>query len=509
MGDKDFCISLKYKSESLKLELKSQWILNKAEKNRKILNTISAFLNTKGGTLVIGVTDEKREIIGISNNIEEIKKIKGDIETAILNCISPSTWQNLIVLDTHLCEDKFLISIKVYKGDDEIYYSKQDNGIYKAYQRQNDKTVEANPSWLESKKIKPIKTWDFFETEFKYNENDFYTLKRFWYDKKQDRTINFNNTFFQNHYLISSEDNLTNTGTLFSDYHFPHNSSVVMAKWRGLTKSKTQLDISNSSNIETKNNLIVLYERMMDFILNKSGAVYLKTEQSSLIFPDYPEIAVREIVVNALAHRDYLQTNHTIRVEMFDDRLEIISAGSYLGGEKIQDLDFRQIRQKHRNVYIVDFLRILGLFEGTGSGIATVFDEYNQYQLKNERKPMFSSSDDEFRVILPNLNYNKKITDEYKFVPKYKEIFENSKIRQNSLAIPVENFFHNLTMEEKKQKIIEQIELNSKISIRKMAAHFQISVKTLKKIIKKLKEKNIIKFVGDNPKWGEWQVNKK
>lgn len=42
-----------------------------------------------------------------------------------------------------------------------------------------------------------------------------------------------------------------------------------------------------------------------------------------------------------------------------------------------------------------------------------------------------------------------------------------------------------------------------------MAAHFQISVKTLKKIIKKLKEKNIIKFVGDNPKWGEWQVNKK
>lgn len=32
MEDKDFCISLKYKSESLKLELKSQWILNKAEK---------------------------------------------------------------------------------------------------------------------------------------------------------------------------------------------------------------------------------------------------------------------------------------------------------------------------------------------------------------------------------------------------------------------------------------------------------------------------------------------
>lgn len=91
MRDKDFCISLKYKSESLKLELKSQWILNKAEKNKKILNTISAFLNTKGETLVIGITDEKREIIGISNNIEEIKKIKGDIETAILNCISPST----------------------------------------------------------------------------------------------------------------------------------------------------------------------------------------------------------------------------------------------------------------------------------------------------------------------------------------------------------------------------------------------------------------------------------
>lgn len=512
MESKDFCLSFKHRDESLELEYKRNWILSKPKENRNILNTISAFLNTQGGTIVIGVTDRKRKIVGVSDNIEEVRKIKGDIETTILNCITPETWQSFVTLDTEKCGDKFLISIKVHKDNTKMYLSKQDNGLPLPYQRKKDKTVVMDSEWQQIKRSEMnninYKTWDSFKTEFKYNENDFVTLKRFLSNKKQDRTINFNNKFFQSHYLISDENNLTNAGTLFSDYHFPHNSSVTMAKWRGLTKSKTQLDISNWSNIETKNNLIVLYERMMDFILNKSGAVYLKTEETSLTFPDYPEIAVREVVVNALAHRDYSKTSHTISVEMFDDRLEIISAGSYFGGERIQDLDFEQIGQRRRNIFLVDFLRILGLFEGAGSGIATILNEYKQYQLNNERKPSFSSSNDEFRVILPNLNYNNEITDEYRFVPKYKEIFENSKILQNSLSISAKKSFYNLTKEEKEQTIIEKISKNSRISIKKMSEELGVGVWILKKIIKELKEKNIIQFVGPYKKLGEWQVVK-
>jgi predicted HTH transcriptional regulator len=80
-----------------------------------------------------------------------------------------------------------------------------------------------------------------------------------------------------------------------------------------------------------------------------------------------PPVAVREAVVNAVAHADYTQRGAPIRVSVFDDRLEVESPGLLPFGLTVPDL--RRGISKLRNRVIGRVFHELGLMEQWGSGI--------------------------------------------------------------------------------------------------------------------------------------------
>lgn len=86
--------------------------------------------------------------------------------------------------------------------------------------------------------------------------------------------------------------------------------------------------------------------------------------------PEYPDFAWREIVVNAIAHRDYSITGTSIQMRTFDDRIEIESPGGLPGIVTVEN-----IRQRHfsRNPILVDVLRTWHYIEELGFGIDRVF----------------------------------------------------------------------------------------------------------------------------------------
>lgn len=86
--------------------------------------------------------------------------------------------------------------------------------------------------------------------------------------------------------------------------------------------------------------------------------------------PEYPDFAWREIVVNAIAHRDYSITGTSIQVRTFDDRLEVESPGGLPGIVTVEN-----IRQRHfsRNPVLVGVLRTWHYIEELGFGIDRVF----------------------------------------------------------------------------------------------------------------------------------------
>lgn len=90
----------------------------------------------------------------------------------------------------------------------------------------------------------------------------------------------------------------------------------------------------------------------------------------------YPELAIRELVANAIIHQDFSETGTSVLIELFTDRLEITNPGKPL----ITTLRFID-EYKSRNEKLADCMRRMRICEELGSGIDKVITEIEKYQL--------------------------------------------------------------------------------------------------------------------------------
>jgi predicted HTH transcriptional regulator len=109
--------------------------------------------------------------------------------------------------------------------------------------------------------------------------------------------------------------------------------------------------------------------------------------------PMYPELAVRELVANALVHQDFSITGTGPMVEIFTNRMEIRNPGEPL----IDPQRFLGSAPTSRNEILAAMLRRVGICEERGSGIEKVVFETELYQLP---PPLFSSQENHTQAIL-------------------------------------------------------------------------------------------------------------
>ncbi len=96
---------------------------------------------------------------------------------------------------------------------------------------------------------------------------------------------------------------------------------------------------------------------------------------------EYPLKAVREAILNALVHRDYSihSENVPVRLEIYRNRLEIISSGGLYGKLTIDSLG--KVRPDTRNSALANILELLHVTENRYSGIPTIYHELEKAQL--------------------------------------------------------------------------------------------------------------------------------
>lgn len=109
--------------------------------------------------------------------------------------------------------------------------------------------------------------------------------------------------------------------------------------------------------------------------------------------PMYPELAVRELVVNALIHQDFFLTGTGPMVEIFNDRMEITNPGKPL----VATERFLDSPPKSRNDSLASLMRRMGICEERGSGIDKVVFQTELYQLP---APLFEVTGENTRVVL-------------------------------------------------------------------------------------------------------------
>lgn len=107
----------------------------------------------------------------------------------------------------------------------------------------------------------------------------------------------------------------------------------------------------------------------------------------------YPEIAIRELVANALIHQDFFITGTGPMIELFSDRIEITNPGNSL----IQTNRLLDMPPRSRNEGLASMMRRLKVCEEQGSGIDKVAFEAEKFQLP---APHFVSLDEHFMAVL-------------------------------------------------------------------------------------------------------------
>jgi predicted HTH transcriptional regulator len=109
--------------------------------------------------------------------------------------------------------------------------------------------------------------------------------------------------------------------------------------------------------------------------------------------PMYPDLAVRELVANALIHQDFSVTGSGPMVEVFADRMEITNPGLPL----VKVERFLDSPPRSRNEQVASYMRRMGICEERGSGVDKVVCETEFYQLP---APSFETPDGSTRAVL-------------------------------------------------------------------------------------------------------------
>lgn len=361
------------------------------EKPKSWLKSVSAFANTKGGIILFGVDDKTREEKGIADVVKATEKISELINARI----EPLPRYELNYFEE---DGKDFIELEIGDGPITPYFYVAD-GRKEAFIRSGNQSIPAPAHILQNLILKGKNiTFDSLPSEYNVGDLSFTLLAATIKDKtgkKFDKDRDYVSLG-----LVDKNNKLTNGGVLLSDQGALNQSKVVCTRWNGLTKGSVKEDALDDK--EYTGSLISLLENTDTFIKNNSKNSWKIKGMDRVEYEDYPITARREAIVNALIHRDYQILDSEVHIDMYDDRLEIVSPGGMIDGTQIQNLEIGKVPSMRRNTIISDVFSRLHYMDRRGSGLSRIMESYNDFM----EKPRFLSDESSFTVIFPNKGYS-------------------------------------------------------------------------------------------------------
>lgn len=365
------------------------------DKPKSWLKSVSAFANTKGGIILFGIDDKTHEEKGIADVVKATEKISELINARI----EPLPRYELNYFEEN---GKDFIELEIGDGPITPYFYVAD-GRKEAFIRSGNQSIPA-PAHILQNLILKGKNITFDSLPSEYNVGDLsFTLLTATIKDKTGKKFNEDRDYISLG-LADKNNKLTNGAVLLSDQGALNQSKVVCTRWNGLTKGSVKEDAIDDK--EYTGSLISLLENTDTFIKNNSKNSWKIKGLDRIEYEDYPVTARREAIVNALIHRDYQILGSEIHVDMYDDRLEIVSPGGMIDGTQIQNLEIGKVPSMRRNTIISDVFSRLHYMDRRGSGLSRIIESYNDFI----EKPRFLSDESSFSVIFPNKGYSPVLT---------------------------------------------------------------------------------------------------
>jgi ATP-dependent DNA helicase RecG len=133
-------------------------------------------------------------------------------------------------------------------------------------------------------------------------------------------------------------------------------------------------DYNVSSDSTIKDNIVKLLDEAWDALRLHLVVTRFQEDARFRTTYIYPEVACREALVNAIAHRDYSEEGRGIEIYVFDDRIEIRNPGGLLSSIALEDITALKGAHQSRNSYVARTLREIGIMRELGEGMRRIFE---------------------------------------------------------------------------------------------------------------------------------------
>lgn len=358
------------------------------------LRTVAGFANNIGGDLYIGIDDRTKKLSGFSE--AEADEERNYFNNMVNQHLFPRPQTSVeFVPYEEGGSTKRLVRVRIPSSPDKPVVVRFD-GVPAIYFRREGFTDGATyEEILQMARGGQRRGYDILPSEEVFREEDFGVLfQRYREVNKKElsakllRSIGF----------FDEKGRLANGALLFRDGPGGR-ATFQCSAFGGLDRGSDAVTV-----LKRGGDLLGGIDFCRDFVLMRMNTLYIKRSDGRDEIPAYPERALLEGLVNAAAHRDYYIDNSQIQVDLFRDRLEISSPGSfYLGGPLEATYDLSSIISKRRNELVCDVLVMLKLMEASGTGFEKIAEDYKDADERH--KPYIFSKTDHFTLVLPDLTY--------------------------------------------------------------------------------------------------------
>jgi ATP-dependent DNA helicase RecG len=419
-----------------------------------IKKEIIAFANCDGGKLYIGVRDD-----GTVVGLDDPDGVSLQISNMVRDAIKPDVTM-FLHYKTIKEDGKDLVAVEIQRGTNRPYYlAKKGMRPEGVYVRQGYSSVPATDTAIRHM-IKET-DGDRFEAMRCLNQELTFEAAKKEFDLRE---VEFGPQQMRTLKLIDQDNLYSNLGLLLSD-QCVHTIKVAVFQGTDQTVFKDRREFSGS--------LMQQMNEVYDFIdfRNQTRATIKKLYRIDV--RDYPEIAVREALLNLLVHRDYSFSASAL-ISIYDDRIEFISIGGLMPGIDLEDIMVGI--SVCRNQDLANVFYRLHLIEAYGTGMGKIMRAYEGM----EEKPLIETTKNAFKIILPNIN------------AKY-EMGKVSAPKTESITNSVAGAKKSLSNEE---RVLEYAQSHGVITRNDVIELLEVSTSTASRVIRKMVKNNLLKRNG-------------
>ena len=338
-----------------------------------LAKTVISFANDAGGELYFGIGNNPRVIIGIDEN--NLFSFEEKISNIIHDNCSPLILPEISFLNI---DGKHVIRTQISKGSNPPYHlktKKAEDGTYIRVGSSNRLASAEIIAGLERQKRNIS-----FDSELSWQKTiediNILFFKQFYLEKtSEELTIQA----LQKLELLRDDQGRkfpTNALILLSDdelrkQHFPY-AKIECARFKGDIPG----NFIDQKTIDT--NVAIQPEQAYHFVMRHISQG--TTDYTGVYRNDrweYPVIAIREVIRNAVIHRDYSLTGMDIKIAIFDDKIEITSPGKLLPTVDFSEMEAGQ--SDIRNKVLAPTFKRLGIIEQWGNGLKLISSELRKY----------------------------------------------------------------------------------------------------------------------------------